>query len=491
MMNHLRSRRRNNTRGRPPLLLLLLAVPIVLPSTAAWGLSSLLPRRPASLTFAPPSSALAYRSPTPPVVTPRRSGQGPFETETPPTAGTLSTLIHTHTKLMKALCPGLQSCRMYSPVWERQRASLDDATLLLEEGDFAALLASGKDPNDASVVVTTSCESIPAKTSPSILLLPLHAKEAMDWLVLSFDPATHSTKAEYSLLDNCITCLAAALNLASHQHHQQRENKQARAGLAPFLQAVRTPLGALRTFSKLLLRRLERDPEGLSYELAKNVLIQSDQLVELLLGVPPEVAVGGGGGGGGAIVKAQDGAWEEEEEEEAEAEAGGGLERREGLGRSRSSTLCELRSVLAPVVSAAQLVSSRDGISFFFFQEEGLPMHVPLLDETLFQETLGSLVESALGYALEGAMAGGEKPVVTLDVRRLNGGVEGKGGSTTTTLVFLVQDNGVGARTTRSPAFGSIRKDVERIGARLEIRGSEILGGTQASLYIDCNTRKP
>lgn len=158
------------------------------------------------------------------------------------------------------------------------------------------------------------------------------------------------------------------------------------------------------------------------------------------------------------------------------------------MGRSRSSTLCELRGVLAPVVSAAQLVSSRDGISFFFFLEEGLPTHVPLLDETLFQETLGGLVESALGYALEGAVAGGEKPVVTLDVRRLGGGGAEEG--PVTTLVFLVQDNGVGASTARSPAFGSIRKDVERMGARLEIRGSKALGGTQASLYIDCNTRK-
>ena len=381
---------------------------------------------------------------------------------------------------MQTLCPGLQSCRVYSPVWERQRTSLDDATLLLEEADFAALLATSKDPDDSSVVVATSCESIKTNISPSVLLLPLIAREAVAWLVLSFDPSTHRTKAEHSLLDNCVTCLAAALDLASRQHH---ENKQARAGLAPFLQAVRTPLGALRTFSKLLLRRLERDPEGLSYELAKNVLIQSDQLVELLLGVPSEVMLGGGG-----MVNVQDGSSSVWGEEEAEAEAGEGLERREGLGRSGSSTLCELRGVLAPVVSAAQLVSSRDGISFFFFQEEGLPTHVPLLDETLFQETLCSLVESALGYALEGAVAGGEKPVVTLDVRRLGGNGAEEGPATT--LVFLVQDNGVGASTTRSP-FGSIRKDVERMGARLEIRGSKALGGTQASLYIDCNTRIP
>lgn len=181
---------------------------------------------------------------------------------------------------------------------------------------------------------------------------------------------------------------------------------------------------------------MERDREGLSYELAKNVLIQSDQLVELLLDDTSERMESGGGGGTG---------WE--------------------------------------------MMNAQDGISFFFFQEEDLPKHVPLLDETLLQETLGTLVESALGYALEGAVAGGQKPVVTLDVRRLGGGGAEEGPSTT--LVFLVQDNGVAASTTHSsPEFGTIRKDVERMGARLEIRASKALGGTQASLYIDCSARK-
>lgn len=367
-------------------------------------------------------------------------------------------------------------------------ASLDDTALLLREEEFGALLARSKDPDDPSVGIATSCESIQNDTSLSVLLLPLHSREGTDWLVLSFNPSAQSRETQYTLLDNCITCLAAALNLTSHHHQDKKQNP---APLAQFLQAVRTPLGALRTFSKLLLRRMERDREGLSYELAKNVLIQSDQLVELLLDDTSErMESGGGGGTGWEMMNAQDGSRSEEEMEEMEeAEARGGLMRREGLGRSRSSTLCELRGVLAPVVSAAQLVSSRDGISFFFFQEEDLPKHVPLLDETLLQETLGTLVESALGYALEGAVAGGQKPVVTLDVRRLGGGGAEEGPSTT--LVFLVQDNGVAASTTHSsPEFGTIRKDVERMGARLEIRASKALGGTQASLYIDCSARK-
>lgn len=44
---------------------------------------------------------------------------------------------------------------------------------------------------------------------------------------------------------------------------------------------IRSPLSALRTFGKLLARRLQRE-EGLSLELARNILTQSDRLVELI-----------------------------------------------------------------------------------------------------------------------------------------------------------------------------------------------------------------
>jgi nitrogen-specific signal transduction histidine kinase len=44
---------------------------------------------------------------------------------------------------------------------------------------------------------------------------------------------------------------------------------------------MRSPLSALRTFGKLLNRRLQREG-GLNLELAQNIMAQSDRIAELL-----------------------------------------------------------------------------------------------------------------------------------------------------------------------------------------------------------------
>jgi len=45
---------------------------------------------------------------------------------------------------------------------------------------------------------------------------------------------------------------------------------------------IRSPLSALRTFGKVLTRRLAREP-GMNGELARNIMVQSDQLADLLV----------------------------------------------------------------------------------------------------------------------------------------------------------------------------------------------------------------
>lgn len=47
------------------------------------------------------------------------------------------------------------------------------------------------------------------------------------------------------------------------------------------MQQMRSPLSALRTFGKLLNRRLQREG-GLNLELAQNIMAQSDRIAELL-----------------------------------------------------------------------------------------------------------------------------------------------------------------------------------------------------------------
>ena len=68
---------------------------------------------------------------------------------------------------------------------------------------------------------------------------------------------------------------------------------------------MRAPLGALRTFGKLLLRRLEKtDTEGLNQELTANVLASSDALVAVLRRHGP----GGEGGEDPGMTEEEEGA---------------------------------------------------------------------------------------------------------------------------------------------------------------------------------------
>lgn len=55
---------------------------------------------------------------------------------------------------------------------------------------------------------------------------------------------------------------------------------------------MRNPLAALRTFGKLLLRRLEELPDALNRDLAADLLTQSERLVTLLLPMESPVELG-------------------------------------------------------------------------------------------------------------------------------------------------------------------------------------------------------
>lgn len=420
-----------------------------------------------------------------------KDSRKPFETKLKAAkADAIPDLIRAYSSLMKSLFPELTSCRLYIPE-PNHSISSPGFEVLINEVEFGALLSRGRCREDFNVTITESCER--ARTMdpiPSTLLLPLQEEEQLEaeggvWLVLAFMPESKQPPAQYRLLDACIKCLIASLKLGSRP---DPDKDPGNASLDWLLRAVRTPLGALRTFSKLLMRRLERDPEGLSLELAKNVLIQSDRLVDILMAYPEghetSEAVMCRHKEGLPPLMAEEGAekGEEEGEEVNGGEGrGGGLVKRDGRMVEPEPRHFELREIFAPIVSAAQLVSSRDGINFGFLMEETLPVRVPVVDMARLQEAVGGLVESAMAHALEN-----EKPTVTLEVRFLEANPR-----SVSSVVFIVQDNGPRAPGAARPsAYGEIRKEVERIGARLEIRGSSDLGGCQACLYIDCKSDK-
>ena len=91
------------------------------------------------------------------------------------------------------------------------------------------------------------------------------------------------TETERAQVQAIATSLALAVVL--DQRYQWQEAVQAesmRKMLSETLHQVKNSLSAVRMFGKLLLRRLPGN-DKMNRELAKDILIQSDRLVDLLL----------------------------------------------------------------------------------------------------------------------------------------------------------------------------------------------------------------
>ncbi len=170
-----------------------------------------------------------------------------------------------------------------------------------------------------------------------------------------------------------------------------------------------------------------------------------------------------------------------------------------------SSSSSDPRAFLAPIVAAAQAISRRDGVRFQSHVEEGLPRL--RIDERGFQEALGTMIELALASSLAAATAatpagaGQEQeqgaaaaPAVSLEVRShaaAAGAGDDGGGRGRSGVQFIVRDNGFWDTSTvvrGGRELGRAREAIERMGARLEIRRSESLGGTHMAVLFEGET---
>jgi signal transduction histidine kinase len=102
-------------------------------------------------------------------------------------------------------------------------------------------------------------------------------------------PSTHSVAHEHNTLytSNTYSTLILTLSLLLLLLLQA---EQLRRVLSETLHQTKNPLTALRTFGKLLLRRLPA-ADGANRELAEDIITQSDRLVDLLLPVDSIIGV--------------------------------------------------------------------------------------------------------------------------------------------------------------------------------------------------------
>eukprot|EP00166_Cyanidium_caldarium_P000252 ctg_110.g61 len=195
---------------------------------------------------------------------------------------------------------------------------------------------------------------------------------------------------------------------------------QMREVLSTILHQVRSPLSALRTFGKLLLRRLP--PEDLNRDLARDIIVQSERLGDLLLPLdrvahvpsllPPSRGgqeVGWRGMLAGGAMAASDAERHSRSRDlllppstpsvdTTTAIAAGTAEN----NRALQPRLCWMPDVVRPLIGPAKALALELGVALYAAVE---PMDTPaiLADAFALREAASNIIENAIKYTALGA----------------------------------------------------------------------------------------
>jgi signal transduction histidine kinase len=251
--------------------------------------------------------------------------------------------------------------------------------------------------------------------------------------------------------------VAASLAIAAVLDQRQQwtaavvQVDQLRRVLAETLHQAKNPLTALRTFSKLLLRRLPSD-DSINKELAKDILLQSDRLIDLLLPVDEVISVlegvmnqhasqsssgamltGGVGYPSFELARASPAG----EPDLPDAGTSSFAVQRPPL------TVMFLSDVMQPALHAAEAVAAARNVTFHWNVDEDLPGVIG--DERCLEEALSNILDNALKYVLavrptHKGSGRTHKPIIMLRVRPSADDDWGESAG----LVIDVCDNGPG-----------------------------------------------
>ena len=341
-----------------------------------------------------------------------------------------------------------------------QLAGFIPAASLLPEYPFVKTKREGG-PSSSVVEIEDGGLSVPIEYNSIVLgMLAVWRDSDAQW-----------TEAERSQVQGIATSLAIAVVL--DQRNQWQEAVQAeslRKMLSETLHQVKNSLSAMRMFGKLLLRRLPGN-DKMNRELAKDILIQSDRLVDLLLPIDsltrlPSLSPGprdrppsfllkqaqegperGGTGTFELLEVSNDGAGSEEdvqvpsmEEDETLQKAVEVLERTRNEGGVEKPGTCGVEQALEPIISAGQAIAEFDGIVFEHRVAKSLPQ--VYADTRVLQEAVSNVLDNALKYVL---VRGNDPshPRVSFEVHTCRGPLDG--------VELVVTDNGAGVEEAELP----------------------------------------
>jgi signal transduction histidine kinase len=214
--------------------------------------------------------------------------------------------------------------------------------------------------------------------------------------------------------------------MATELQHQQQRQLQQRDLLHNLLHQLRNPLTAIRTFGKLLLKRL--NPEDRDRSIASSIVRESDRLQELLQHL--EIAIDLN-----LVTDAEDDATSFKKLPATPTPEG-----------SRNANLllpdatfrieyCQLADVLNPLILSAEAISQDRNLRFYAH----IPPDLPLVQAhpVALQEVLSNLIDNALKYT----PAGGE---VDVDVELSEVSNRSRRKPTPATIQISVRDTGMG-----------------------------------------------